>query len=183
MILQVLLWLGVALLAVAALLVLLPVHVALSWHSDPTKPSTVCLRVFGGLAPAIKVYDSTAKSTKQKPAQKPRGPRRKRSGRMWRPHGDILAEALSLIGRLRDAVRFDALHLNAEIGLGDPAETGQLYGQLCPLIYTAGGHVTVQPNFETACLRGSALARLHFTLLGLIWPFVRFGWRLFGPGK
>ncbi|MGJ8623103.1 MAG: DUF2953 domain-containing protein [Yoonia sp.] len=178
-----LLWLGLALLAVAALLVLLPVYLALSWHSDPAKPSTVRLRVFGGLAPAIKVYDSTAKSTKQKPAQKPRKRQRKPFGRRWKPHGDILAEALSMIGKLRDAVRFDALHLNAEIGLGDPAETGQLYGQLCPLIYTTGGRVTVLPNFETSCLRGSALARLHFTLLGLIWPFVRFGWRLFGPGK
>ncbi|MCK0097325.1 DUF2953 domain-containing protein [Yoonia sp. F2084L] len=181
MALQILLWFGVALLALITLTMILPIHAVLSWQSDPAKQSTVLLRLFGGVSPAIKVYDS---SRPPKPKTKTAGKapqRRKERGRGWVAKGDVLAEGVALLRRLRGAVHIDVLRLDAEVGLGDPAQTGQFYGQLCPLIYTTGGHVFVRPNFDQACLRGSALARLHFTPLGLIWPFVRFGWRMFGP--
>ncbi len=175
---QVLLWVGVALLGLIMLIIILPIHVALSWQSDPAKPSIILLRLFGGVTPAMKVYDS---SKPFKPKKKTARQRRKDRGRGWVPKGDILAEGIALLRRLSGAVHIDALRLDAEIGLGDPGETGQLYGQLCPLIYTTRGHVFVRPNFERACLQGSALARLHFSPLGLLWPFARFGWRVFGP--
>jgi hypothetical protein len=181
MALQVLLWVGVALLLSIALVVLLPIHVALSWQSDPAKPSTVLVRLFGGIFPAIKVYDSdTPPKARRKSAPKAARQRKARRGG-WKPKGDVLAEATGLLRRLLGAVHIDALQLDAEVGLGDPAETGQLYGQLCPLIYATRGHVSVRPNFDRACLQGSALARLHVTPFGLIWPFIRFGWRVFGP--
>jgi hypothetical protein len=180
MVFVVLLWVGVALLMIIALIVLLPIHVVLSWQSDPAKPSTALLRLFGGVSPAIKVYDSHKPPKAKMKAAHKAPKRRKKRGRGWVPKGDMLAEGMALLRRLLEAVHIDALRLDAEIGLGDPAETGQLYGQLCPLIYTTGGHVFVRPNFETACLQGSALAQLHFAPLGLIWPFARFSWRMFG---
>jgi hypothetical protein len=182
---QILLWVGVALLVLITLTLtltlILPIHVALSWQSDPAKPSTVLLRLFGGVTPAIKVYDSSKPSKPKKKAADKAPKRRKERGRGWVPKGDVLSEGMALLRRLVGAVHIDTLWLDAEVGLGDPAETGQLYGQLCPLIYATEGHVLVRPNFEAACLQGSALARLHFAPLGLIWPFARFGWRMFGP--
>ena len=181
MALQILLWVGVALFMNMALIVLLPIHVALSWQSDPTKPSMVLLRLFGGVVPAIKVYDSGKASTPNRKTAQKNPKRRKEREHGWVPREHTLVEGMALLRRLLGAVHFDVLRIDAEIGLGDPAETGQLYGQLCPLIFTTGGHVFVRPNFDQACLHGCALARLHFTPLGLLWPFARFGWRMFGP--
>ena len=184
MALQVLLWLGVSLLVLVIFLVITPIHVVLFWQNDPAKRATVLLRLFGGVSPTIKVYDSSKLPKPDKPARKHSKQKRGRTGRQrWNLRGDILPEAMTLLRRVLGAIHIDLLHLDAEVGLGDPAETGQFYGQLCPLIYTTGGHVTLRPNFERACLQGTALAKFHFTLLGLFWPFVRFGWRMFGPVK
>jgi hypothetical protein len=180
MVLPVLLGVGVALLVIIALIVLLPIHVAFSWQSDPAEPSTVSVRPFGGVFPAIKVYNSVKRS-KTTPKALPKRSKARRGGLV--PHGDVLAESVALLRRLLLAIHFDNLQLDAEFGLGDPGETGQIYGQLCPLIYATGGHVQVQPNFTDACLRGSARAQLHFSVLGLIWPIISFGWRRFGPFK
>ena len=179
MALQLLLWLGAGVLSCVALIVVVPIHVTMSWQSDPAKPSTVLLRPFGGVSPPIKVYDSSKPARARKSRRKSRKSH-KRDGTLPRK---IFGEGLALLRHALGAIHIDRLHLDAEFGLGDPAETGQLYGQLCPLIYTSGGHVTVRPNFDRACLQGSALAQLHFSILGLIWPFIRFGWRVFGPQR
>lgn len=181
MALQILLWLGVSLLVVISLILILPIHVALSWQSDPAMPSTVRIRPFGGVSPAIKVYDSGKPSKPKKHVARKDRRRRSKGRGGWIPRGNLLAEGMKLFRRLLSAVHIDDLYLDAEVGLGDPGETGQLYGQLCPLIYTTGGQVMVRPNFDKACLRGAALARLHFTVIGLVWPFARFGWHVFGP--
>lgn len=184
MVLQILLWLAVVLLVIFTLTVIMPIHVVLSWQSGPAKHATVFLRLFGGTSPVVRVFDSskpTKAKAKEMPARKTRKRRHRTGKHGWVPHGDLLAEGMALLRRLVGVVHIDQLQLDAEVGLGDPAETGQLFGQLCPLIYATGGHVQVRPNFDTVCFRGSALAHVHFTLIGLIWPFVRFGWRVFGP--
>lgn len=181
MVLQVLLWLGTVVLVISVLFVLLPIRVVLSWHSDPVRPSTVFLRPFGGVSPPIKVYDSTRKRKPKKPPATARKRHHKGVGRGWNARGDVMAELSRLLGRLIGAVQIEDLHIDAAFGLGDPAETGQLYGQLTPLIYTTRGHVQLHPDFETACLQGSAVAQVRFALIGLIWPLVAFGWRVFGP--
>ena len=182
MALQVLLWLGVSLLVLIIFTMITPIHVELSWQNNPAKRATVLLRLFGGVSPAIRVYDSAAPRKPEKPARKRSKRKRRKSGtQSWVPHGNILTEVMALLRRVLGAIHIDMLHLDAEVGLGDPAETGQLFGQLCPLIYTSGGHVTLRPNFDRACLQGTALAKFHFSLLGLLWPFLRFGWRVLGP--
>ena len=186
MALQFLLWLGVILLCLVVLFVSLPIHVALSWQSDPVMRSIVLLRPFGGAFPPIRVYDSTRKR-KEKPA-KPKTqakPERKpeRRGRGLSARGNLVAEAVTLLRRVFGAIHFDGLHLDAEFGLGDPAETGRVFGQLCPVIYGAGADVRLRPNFDRACFHGSALAQLRVTPLAIAWPFVGFGWRVFGPGR
>lgn len=183
MALQILLWLGLSFLVVIILFLILPIHVVLSWQSDPAKQSTVLLRLFGGVFPTIRVYDSSKPPLAKKLVRKNRKRRGKTRKRGWNARGDLLPEVLVLARRVLGAIHIDVLRLDAEVGLGDPAETGQLYGQLCPLIYTTAEHFILRPNFEKACFQGSAMAQIRFTILGLIWPFARFGWRMFGPAR
>ena len=169
MALQILLWFGVSLIVLVIFLVITPIHVVLSWQNDPAKRATVLLRLFGGVSPTIKVYDSSKLPKPDKPARKHSKQKRGQTGRQrWNQRGDILREAVTLLRRALGAIHIDLLHLDVELCLGDPAETGQFYGKLCPLIYTTGGHVTLHPNFGRACLQGTALAKFHFTLLGLL---------------
>jgi hypothetical protein len=181
MALQILLWLGVALVVLVGLLVCLPVYVAVTWQSDPVRRSMVLLRPFGGVSPQIKVFDSTHR---RKPWQKRSG--RKKPGRRKEggaTHGNVVAEAATLLRRVLGAIHFDALRLDVEFGLGDPAETGQLFGQLCPVIYGAGADVRLRPNFDVACLRGYAMAQFRVIPVAVAWPFASFGWRVFGPSR
>ncbi len=177
MVLQILLWLGVAVLALVILLVTLPIRIMASWQSEPAKQATILLRPFGGISPPIKVYDSTRKQ--KRAGRKARKPKKK--GRALR--GNVLAEAVRLLRNVLGAFHFEALHLQVEFGLGDPAETGQLFGQLCPVIYGSGADVRLVPNFDKICLHGRALARVRVRPIAVVWPFVGFGWRVFGPGR
>lgn len=181
MALQVLLWLGVVLLVLIALIVILPVHIALSWQSDPVRRATILLRPFGGVSPAITVFDSTREHPPKPPRKRPR--KHGKARRTWSraPGGNVVAEAIMLVRRMLAAIHIDALRGDVEFGLGDPAETGQVYGQLCPLVYGAGANVQLRPNFNAACLRGKCSARVRLTLIGVAWPIVGFGWRVFGP--
>ena len=171
---------GVVVLILMAAALVLPVHLALVWQTDPTQPSTARVRLFGGGCPAITVYDSS-KPPKAKAAVRHRKKRDTARGRKWRPNRTLYAESTALVRRVTKVVHFDAVAVDAEVGLGDPAATGQLYGQICPFLFTLGGHVSVRPNFDRARLQGCASAQLHFTPLAVIWPFACFGWRVFGP--
>lgn len=185
MVLQILLWLGVVLLALLGLLVFLPIYFAVKWQSDPVRRTSVLVRPFGGVSPEITVFDSTRKRPgKDKPFDRKK-PHRRKFGRQkkGRPlRGNVVTEALALLRRVLGAIHIDALRVDAEFGLGDPAETGQVFGQLCPVIYGTGADITLRPNFDTACLRGSGLARFRVTPVAVAWPFALFGWRVFGPG-
>ena len=185
MVLQILLWLVVAVLVMLALLVSLPVYVQVSSQSDPVRRTTISLHPFGGVSPPLRVFDSTRKRKKRTPKPKPKRTDRKTSKRGraggLSPRGNIVVEAVTLLRRVLGAFHIDALRVDAEFGLGDPAETGQVFGQLCPVIYGTGANVTLRPNFNEACLRGSAMARIKVTPIAVAWPFVGFGWRVFGP--
>lgn len=182
MVWQILLWLGVVVVAGIALVVALPIHVRCLWQSDPAKDTTVLLRPFGGVFPAIRVYDS-ARKTDSKPKGRAKHRHRDRRNRGLRLRRLPLSDVIDLLERLIHAFQIERWHVDAEFGLGDPAETGQLYGQLTPLIYAGGSHFLLRPNFAETCLRGTALLQFRFTLLGLIWPFARFGWRMMRPDR
>jgi len=79
---------------------------------------------------------------------------------------DVVRQAR--LERLRVALRF---------GTGDPALTGQIYGQLMPLVH--GGllprtaDVALSPVFDAACLSGDAEVLLRATPLRLALPLLR----------
>jgi len=180
MVWQVLLWLGASLLVGIFLVVILPIRVLCTWQSDPAKRAIVFLRPFGGVFPAVRVYDSARKGA-AKPEKPARKPGNKSGGRRGHLRRIAVADVTALLDRLIHAFQLEKLHGVAEFGTGDPAETGQLYGQLTPLIYSTGSRLQLRPNFSETCLRGDALLQFRFTLLGLIWPLAWFGWRVMGP--
>lgn len=185
MILQVLGWLAIGLLALLVAILFLPIHLRLAAQSHPIGQASVQVRPFGGVCPPITVFDSTRKATKKpKPAEprKKKAPKKQRKSG-WKMRGNLLAEIRRLIRRVINAIHIDDLRANAEFGMGDPAETGQLYGQLSPLVHASGGHLRLQPNFEKACLRGSGQVKIHFRIIGMIWPLTGFAWRVFGPSR
>ncbi len=182
MVWQFLLWLCLALLAGVVLVVVLPIHVKCLWQSDPAKQASVLLRPLGGVFPAISVYDSTRR-TRPKRRKRAEKRRKDRDRRQFRLRRVDLSDVADLLDRIIYAFHIERLHVDAEFGLGDPADTGQLYGQLTPFIHASGLHLDLRPNFAEICLRGTALLQFRFTLLGLIWPLIRFGWRVMGPGR
>lgn len=178
MVWQVLLWLGASLLVGIFLVVILPIRVLCTWQSDPAKRAVVLLRPFGGVFPAVRVYDSARKRA-DKPERRASKPKNKRRGPRLR--GIAVTDVTELLDRLLHAFQIEELRGNAEFGTGDPAETGQLFGQLTPLVYSTGSRFQLRPNFAETCLRGNALLQFRFTLWGLVWPLVWFGWRVMGP--
>ena len=97
----------------------------------------------------------------------------------------MLAALPRLLGEVVRAVHWEALHLDAEFGLNDPADTGQLYGCLTPLQYGAPWppwmSIALRPNFERAGLCGELQATLRLRAAALLPPAARFAWRAFGP--
>ncbi|MCK8462455.1 DUF2953 domain-containing protein [Aliiroseovarius sp. S1339] len=86
-----------------------------------------------------------------------------------------------------DRVRVDAATLDLRFGLDDPAETGQAFGQMTPLIYGTSAaprvHINVDPAFDRAILKGRVALDLSFVPFMLVPPFIRFGWSAFWPDR
>ncbi|WP_162798660.1 DUF2953 domain-containing protein [Sulfitobacter sp. SK012] len=79
------------------------------------------------------------------------------------------------------------LHIDADYGFSDPADTGQLSGLLMPLQYTsplpASVLLDLRPDFTKACLKGSMTAAVRVTVAALFVPILCFAWRAFGPSR
>lgn len=173
-------WLCGILLAAIVLLLVLPMRLRLSLRTDPAFRSFLVVWPFGGTIFPLRVFDTTrkGKTTPDKPAKK----RRKRS-RSGRGRAEALLTLPQTLGRMIRSIHFEELRINGEFGLGDPAETGQLYGQLTPIIYTTGHAITLRPNFDQACLHGRADAQVRVIPIAFLWPIAGFLWRMFGPWR
>ena len=94
-----------------------------------------------------------------------------------------------LIGGVLRCIRVDRFRVDCTFGLGDPAETGQVFGVLAPFVYGtrwAWGRadaVALTPVFDRACLEGEADVALAVTPMRLLGPVLRFAWATFGPGQ
>lgn len=182
MVLEILLWLCVILACLVVPLIALPVRVSVSLQSDPTNRMTVLMRPIGGVFPAIPVFDSARKAPRKQRRKRPSDKRT--SGRNGRPfRGNLLQDFPSVLGRMIRAIDFEFLRVDADFGLPDPADTGQLFGQLTPLVYGSFGQFNLRPHFGGACLRGSAKMQFRVIPITFFWPMVGFFWRLLGPFK
>ncbi|MBT8409568.1 MAG: DUF2953 domain-containing protein [Alphaproteobacteria bacterium] len=187
-----LMWLVLGLLALVLAVLAAPLRIELSLHKSVRWRYTVALRFFGGIGPRLVLAGETRKPAPAEPAPAPKEekkPARKRKRRRRRRRAinvrRIVSETPALIGGLLRCIHVRSARLRARFGLGDPAETGQIYGLLCPAISNAAAlprtELAIEPVFDAACLTGEAALELSVRPLTLFGPAARFGWRVFGP--
>jgi hypothetical protein len=182
-----LLWvlLGLIVLVVAALA--FPVRVSFEAATDPAR-LRVGLRVVARWMPeAIVVDTARPKKPAKKQAKKqrveadetPEKPPKTSwmSGeRRWR----MIHAVPALLRSILRVIRIEDATGALRFGLGDPAETGQVYGYLVPITVAARGRVTLTPDFNHACFVGQGRVVFCVVPLRLLPPLVRFGWASFG---
>jgi hypothetical protein len=180
-------WGLLAILAVAVLALVTPLLIGVHLTTRPHICYRVEVRALAGLAPRLTVIE---------------GPRDKAVDADRRKKSVIAPRALPNIKRgqghfaralpflVRDILRrlhLAELHIDADYGLGDPADTGQLCGLLLPLQHAAplpaAVSLDLRPDFTGACLSGSLTAGVRVTMATLLFPLLRFGWRVYGPQR
>lgn len=181
--------LAVTVLAALVAALVTPVKLEFTMRSSPKRRVKVAARLFGGMAPAIVVHDSDRQRAEQKErrtAVKPKRSARERMSReaLARVRRTVIATPRLLADLLRP-IHIEQLTVDADIGLADPADTGQVLGLLAPLIYSRLASdvvsIAVRPDFMTPGFSGEVFAKLSVTPVAFIAPAVRFAWQVFGP--
>lgn len=180
-----LLWASVLIVGAIVMLVVTPIRLGFTLRTAPDRRVRVTARLFGGLTPAIPIHDSA--HAKRQPGtppaaekQRQAAPRRRRN-RMMR----MVRAAPSLLGRLFRKIRIEKLNIEADIGLEDPADTGQLFGLINALVYSRPDiprvSIAIRPDFTGRRASGDVDAELSFIPAALAPPGLRFAWTVFGP--
>ncbi|NNK78141.1 MAG: DUF2953 domain-containing protein [Litoreibacter sp.] len=179
------LWSLLGLLLALVLLLVTPLRLLIRATSQPRVNCQIAVQPLGGVCPPVQILDTAKPRRKKKHAQKPHQARRKkgRFPEMTRRTRAILSGAPELIGGLLRRITIDRLSLDAEFGLGDPAETGHLYGIVTPVLFgipaISSRPVSLRPNFERATLSGDVNAQLSVIPATLARPLLRFAWHVF----
>ena len=181
-VLTILLWIVLVALAVTVLVCSVPMRIELTLSKGETWFLSATLRPFAGLGPEILLArgQRTSRARRGKATKEPR-----RRNRIWRGDPARFFHAIPrlLAGMVRH-VRIDRADIKMKFGLGDPADTGQAFGLVAPLVYGAHAaprlRVRVEPVFEEAILQGWARLRLSLVPVLLVMPFIRFGWAMIG---
>lgn len=193
-----------AILGVVGLLLLLivivvatPMHLRLVAEAGDRFDAEAEVRVLWGLAPRVSLKAERHGHRVAKVLRKPRKrkPVRRQEPQEEHDDGDRItaAEVSRLLMALPDAalsalprIHLDRLSLRAVFGFDDPADTGQVFGQLTPWIYGVPCEkfdVQVRPDFDGKRFEGSAEVAVHLTLLAVAWPLLRLALLIRGGGK
>lgn len=173
-----------ALLFALAALLLLPLHLRFDARSSPHPRLRVEVRALGGHAPGLAVYDSARPRRARTPPKKRR--RRRRGRQRTTPSGARMARALPrLIAGFLRQVRLLRLDGSARIGLGDPADTGWLFGLAQPVLRGTGlgRRLSLHPDFEAQVFDGWLAGEIAILPARLLPPSLRFAWAAFGPER
>lgn len=162
-----------ALLSVVALLVVMPLRLALRIATDP-------LHVDLRLAPFAGVLGEFGLPRRsRRSAPRPDAPARPRKPPAV-PARQMLRALPAFLSAVAERIHLDRLRLDLRFGTGDPALTGQVHGWLMALAHGLGSgasaRLRVQPEFDRACLAGTAEVVLRLTPLRLAGPLFRL-WR------
>lgn len=187
--LSVLVWLLAGLLGLICLVLVVPWHLRVRWASTPKQELSVRLHPVSPLAPALvrvtrQGPGSATAAAPTRPAQHG-SPSRKRERRAFsrarsRRMTRLMRALPGLVADTISGVHLDHLHAEGRFGLGDPAETGQVFGQLCPLLYGPPSRrvqLALTPEFDCPCLEGRVDLALHFSLARLLWPTAKLALR------
>ena len=182
MALTLLFWLLLALLILLVLAIALPLRVELRVSRDEALRYSLAFRPFGRFGPRFSLTgDGRNTDNEPKPPEKKKGTRR------WGSRGHMVRAAPRLIGDLFACLRFETADVDMRFGTGDPAETGQIFGMLTPVLYGVSNlrkiDVRIRPVFDQAAFSGHAAMVISVVPAMLVPPFLRFGWASFGPGR
>ena len=162
-----------------------PLKLDFRLRSSPKWRITIGARLLGGLAPPIQIHDSDRRSQKKEKNRGARDREPKKPGTFHRRGSRMMTSGPGLLQGLLRPIHLDQLTVDADFGLGDPADTGHIYGLLAPLIYsrspTSVVSISVKPDFAAAHFSGDVLAKLSFIPIALIPPVAKFAWHAFGP--
>lgn len=166
-------------LGIVILAVVLPVRLEIRVDKTDAWGFAAKLRPLGRLGPPI----SLRRRRKRKDAQPEKQSKRKHSPVSRDPAGfakSVLRLAFEVLGK----VRIEQARIRAQFGLGDPAETGMLYGRLVPVLIATdrlrAPDVMLIPDFDQAILRGHAAVTLSLVpaaMIGPGWRFLKLLWR------
>jgi hypothetical protein len=190
------LWILLAVLAIPLVLLIAvlvtPVQIGCIAHSATGGRLMIGVRLFGGLTPSIRLYDSARRNVRKKPPkakQKKEKKKEKKKKKTKRAHQGLthvrrtIAEPQLLMDLLKP-IHIERLAIDADIGFADPADTGQLYGLLIPMIHSgllaSPVSIAVRPDFSGARLSGEIVAKLSFIPIAFLPPAVRFAWCVWG---
>lgn len=177
--------------ALAALLVLAiavlatPVKLAFVVSTSPRWRLMIAARLLGGVTPPIPIHDSARRRPKR---EKPPAKERRWAGMSRKTRASLpraIAGAPRLVTGLLRPIHLERLAVDADIGLADPADTGQFFGWFAAATYvlpsTSALSIDVRPDFSGPRASGEVGAELSFVPVAFIPPGVRFAWRVFGP--
>jgi hypothetical protein len=185
------LWLLLAMLVSVCLALITPVIFKVHLTTSPQLGYRVEMRALAGLAP----YLTLAKRPHKDPAPKamanqhpkPVEPKKRKISRFRRTRGSVIRAVPPLVGDVLQRINIAELHIDADYGLGDPADTGQLCGLLIPLQYAcsmpASVSLDLRPDFTQTRLTGSLTMVIRITIAALFIPLLHFAWRAYGPAR
>ena len=174
------------LLALVAAVLLVPVSVDLSIRRDDRLVVSASPR-WGPFSLPSSGEDSSPAArpaAKRRPSSRPTPNARKVRALLFTP--DFLPSLVRLVRRLLRQLKPRKLRLELRAGLGDPADTGRLWGMLVPLLLLLAREnadsVRIEPEFSRRCfeLDGHATVRVIPALLLLVllgYFFTRAPWR------
>lgn len=185
--LAIILWLIIVMLGLLGLLLITPVLLRVHLTNSPKFAYRVEMLAVGGLAPRVTLAQGPRQDTVARQKIKQAKPKRRRSSRPKRVYGAVIRALPELMRVMLRHIHLAELHIDADYGFGDPADTGELSGLLMPLQYAhplpASVSLNLRPVFTQSCLKGSLTTAVRVTVAAFLVPILRFAWRAFGPGK
>ena len=180
---SVILWLVAAMLALLLAILVSPLRIEFRSETGKAAHYSLALRPFGRFGPGLTLADS--KSAPRDKKEKPKKMRKKRRLGARRDPRRIIRAAIRLIAEIVGQLHIEELAVDLRFGAEDPAETGEIFGMLTPLIHGTSCHrrmhVTIEPVFDAALFDGRAALDITLTPARLLPPLFRFGWAMFGP--
>ena len=161
-----------------------PVELAFAARTSPRWRLQIAVRLLGGLTPAIPVHDSARPPKKAEQAKEKKEETPKAKTTASRRAARVAAGAPQLAFGLLKPIRLTQLRVDADIGLADPADTGQLCGLLAAVTYARPPNpdisIAIRPDFTGPRASGGLDTVLSFVPVAFIPPGVRFAWQVFG---
>lgn len=181
------LWLLLIILTFVCLALITPVFVRVHLTTLPQFTYHVELRALAGLAPRITLAKGPVVNPRVNKMPKAARSKRRTIHSRKRGHAPMVRAVPTLIKGILRGIHLTKLHIDADYGLYDPAETGWLFGLLTPLQYAApipaNASLDLRADFTKPCLTGNLTAVFRVTLAALLIPVTLFAWRAYGQRR